>query len=89
MAKKETEQKEDRPIPVVLERDEEPLGAFYYWASLDPACLAERLSEGRIDREAAGFGEMPETDEGDPRPLGWPSALSAPEALRSLAASLR
>ncbi len=86
MAGRETET--DRPIPVVLERDED-LTPFYYWAALDPARLAERLSEGRVDRAAAGFDEIPEADEGDARPLGWPSTLSAAEALRSLAASLR
>lgn len=86
MAGRETEG--DRPIPVVLERDEDPRGAFRYWAVPDPARLAECLSQGRAKRAAAGFGEIPETDEGDPRPFGWPSTLSAAEAFRSLAASL-
>lgn len=75
-------------IPVRLERGED-LEPYAFWAAVDSREISRRVASGFVDRDAPGFGDIPEGGPEDKRPLGWPSTLSAAEALRSAIADLR
>ena len=75
-------------IPVRLERGED-LEPYACWAAVDGREISRRMASGVVNRDAPGFGDIPVRGPEDNRPFGWPSTLSAAEALRSAVADLR